>query len=83
MTIGPGLKRFARSAFMVGVFTMMVLALDRILRSYSYADIAAGFGNVPLTSVLLAAGFVIAQYALMCVREWLGTLYAQRPDFVR
>jgi phosphatidylglycerol lysyltransferase len=80
VTIGPGLKRFARSAFMVFVFTMMVLALDRMLRSYSYEDIAAGFRAVPISAVLIAAGFVVAQYFLMCVREWLATRYADRPD---
>jgi len=78
--VRPRVRQFVRSAFMVVVFAGMVFALDRILRSYSYADIAAGFRAVTASSVVIAVGLVVAQYALLVVREWLAVGYAGRGD---
>jgi phosphatidylglycerol lysyltransferase len=65
---------------MIAVFTGMVYALTRLLRSYSYEDISAGFGSVSAGAVGLAILFVSMQYALMTVREWLGARYAGHAE---
>lgn len=78
--LGPRARRFARSAFMIAVFTGMVFALDRILASYSYADVAAGFRRVDLGAVAVAIGLLAAQYGLLVIREWLGLQYAGRRE---
>jgi phosphatidylglycerol lysyltransferase len=77
---GSHLRRLARSTLMVVVFGGMVFALDRILRSYSYADVVDGFARVTLVQVAIAIGLVAIQYALLAWREWLAVGYAGRRD---
>jgi phosphatidylglycerol lysyltransferase len=74
------LLRFARSAFMVVVFGGMLIALERMLRSYSYADVVAGIDQVSPGAIALAIGLVAVQYTALILREWLAVRYAGRAD---
>ncbi|HVK77135.1 MAG TPA: YbhN family protein [Kofleriaceae bacterium] len=69
---------FVRTAVMVIAFGGMVVAVDRLIRSYSYDQLAAALTSLPATVIALAIGVLGVQYGLLIVREWLAVDYAGR-----
>jgi len=80
----PDLRRrlvsWARTALIVLVFGVMVFALNRLLRAYSYEEIATAIAQTSPVVILAALGVLVVQQSFHVVREWLALGYAGRGD---
>ena len=72
------LLRWAKNALMVVAFGGMAYALDHLLRSYSYAEIADALSAMPASALVGAIGVIVLQHAIASVREWIAVGYAGR-----
>ncbi len=71
---------WAKTALMVIAFAGMLVALDRLIRSYSLEQVIDALGALPWWVVALAALVLVAQHGLLIVREWLAVRYAHRAE---
>ncbi len=62
------------------VFGVMIVALDRLIRAYSYDEIATALTNMSPPVVLGAIGVLAIQNGFSIVREWLAVGYAGRTE---
>ncbi|MEZ4398488.1 MAG: hypothetical protein R3B06_00610 [Kofleriaceae bacterium] len=75
-----GWKRFVKPVITVVVFAALLFGLRRLLTTFDYDDVVAGFDRLPPTKIVLAALVLVAVYALYVVRERLAVDFAGHRD---
>jgi uncharacterized membrane protein YbhN (UPF0104 family) len=71
---------WAKNALMVFAFGGMAYALDHLVRSYSYEQIADALSAMPAAAIVGAIGVVVFQHGLAIVREWTAVGYAGKRE---
>lgn len=71
---------WAKTALMVLVFGVMLVALNRLLRAYSYDEIATAVGQMSPRVIAAALGVLVVQQTFSVVRERFCVEYAGRAD---
>lgn len=71
---------WARNAVMVIAFGGMAFAVDKLIRTYSYDQIADALGAMPLWAIAGAVAVLMLQQGISVVREWIAVGYAHKRE---
>ncbi|MDX2088781.1 MAG: hypothetical protein SFX73_13070 [Kofleriaceae bacterium] len=71
---------WGRNALMVIAFGGMAFAIDKLIRTYSYEQIADALSAMPLWAIVGAIAVVALQHAVSVVREWIAVGYADKRE---
>ncbi|MEO8845863.1 MAG: hypothetical protein ABI591_33795 [Kofleriaceae bacterium] len=71
---------WAKTALMVGVFGVLLVALNRLLRAYTYEDIAAAVDQMSPAVIAAAIAVLVVQQSFYVLRERLCVGYAGCGD---
>ena len=73
-------KRFVKPVVTVVIVAALAFGLRKLLTSFSYEDVAAGFDRMPKSRIALAALCVAVIHAMYVVRERIGVNFAGHPE---
>ena len=73
-------KRFVKPVLTVVVVAALAFGLSKLLTSFSYEEVAAGFDRMPKSRIALAALCVAMTYAMYVVRERIAVNFAGHPE---
>lgn len=76
----PLLQRLFKPAVTVVAFVALLFGLNRLLTSFDYDEVVAGFDALPGTEIGLMLAALIAQYAMYVAREVFAVGYAGRSE---
>jgi uncharacterized membrane protein YbhN (UPF0104 family) len=71
---------WGRNALMVAAFGGMAFAIDKLIRTYSYDQIADALSAMPLWAIVGAIAVVTFQHFVSVVREWVAVGYAHKRE---
>ena len=73
-------KHFVKPVLTVVVVAALAFGLSKLLTSFSYEEVAAGFDRMPKSRIALAALCVAMTYAMYVVRERIAVNFAGHPE---
>jgi phosphatidylglycerol lysyltransferase len=74
--MNPRLKRWLKAAFTLALAAVMLLGVDRLLRTFDTDEVIAGFRAIPTGSIAAALGLLALLYLVYVVQELMAARFA-------